>query len=383
MRIFSRAHRTKLVLKRGLGVLGSPFVSAVNSLGITKVFKGFFGISQVLEKSPKRSLLIQASAISVGVILMNSFVPNSALSAQSDYAEGYIGYYDIPGDVLIADDDGYLIKVNPQTNESSRIGMTDFAIHTVESGEVLSVIAEKYGVKAETIMWENNLANANSLRVGQKLLVPPVNGVSYDVGSGETLEKIAAKYQIPVEAIVAQNGLSDTTLAKGQDLFLPGAKPIKPVVVASSGSSARSVGSSRVRQVDAANSTDAPAIGKVFIFPTRGKITQGYHAGHYAYDIADRSKPAVWAAGAGTVVKSSVGTWGGGYGNHVIIDHGDGVETLYAHMDTVSVNAGDVVEQGQVIGIMGNTGRVYGVTGIHLHWEVHQNGKKLNPGNFY
>jgi len=114
-----------------------------------------------------------------------------------------------------------------------------------------------------------------------------------------------------------------------------------------------------------------------------GSITNGYKAGHYAIDIADRSKPAVWAAGGGTVVKASSGTWGGGYGNHVIIDHGNGVKTLYAHLDSLNVYDGQAVSQGDVIGIMGNTGRVYGATGIHLHWEVIDNGVKKNPTLYY
>jgi murein DD-endopeptidase MepM/ murein hydrolase activator NlpD len=132
-----------------------------------------------------------------------------------------------------------------------------------------------------------------------------------------------------------------------------------------------------------AGSTDAPTVGKVFIRPTRGIITQGYKRGHYALDIADASKPPVWAAGSGTVIKASSGTWGGGYGNHVIIDHGNGMQTLYAHLDYLDVSNGDYVSQGAVIGRMGRTGRVYGRTGIHLHFEVRKNGVKQNPAAYY
>jgi murein DD-endopeptidase MepM/ murein hydrolase activator NlpD len=82
-------------------------------------------------------------------------------------------------------------------------------------------------------------------------------------------------------------------------------------------------------------------------------------------------------------VKASSGTYAGGYGNHVIIDHGNGYKTLYAHMDYLTVSQGQYVSQGEAIGRMGATGRVYGRTGIHLHFEVHQNGVKLNPGGFF
>ena len=126
-----------------------------------------------------------------------------------------------------------------------------------------------------------------------------------------------------------------------------------------------------------------PIEGARFIFPTRGKITQGFYAGHYALDISDNSKPPVWAAATGKVVKASSGTWGGGQGNYIIIDHGDGFKTLYSHLDHLDVKVGDVVKQGQVIGQMGNTGDVKGRTGIHLHWEVIKDGIKQDPADFY
>ena len=100
-------------------------------------------------------------------------------------------------------------------------------------------------------------------------------------------------------------------------------------------------------------------------------------------DIGDRSRPPVWAAGGGTIVKASSGTWGGGYGNHVIVDHGGGLQSLYAHLGTLNVYKGQYVNQGDILGMMGNTGRVYGVTGIHLHWEVRKNGVKHSPYNYY
>ena len=92
---------------------------------------------------------------------------------------------------LLADEEGYLTKINPQTNRGDRTGMTDKANHTVSPGETLSTIAALYGVKTQTLMWENGLPNANRLRIGQKLVVPPVDGVSHKVAKGETLEKIA------------------------------------------------------------------------------------------------------------------------------------------------------------------------------------------------
>ena len=139
----------------------------------------------------------------------------------------------------------------------------------------------------------------------------------------------------------------------------------------------------------AANLPSVPAEGKQFIKPTRGNLVQGYHSGHYAYDIGDRTQPPVWAAGKGSVTKVvnncdrvSYGC-GGGYGNHVIIDHGNGLTTLYSHLESVSVSVADYVSQGTVIGKMGRSGNVRGASGMHLHFEVRLNGKKESPGDYY
>ncbi|NQV78254.1 MAG: M23 family metallopeptidase [Lutibacter sp.] len=329
--------------------------------------------------SPQKKLMFQAATLSMVALISMSLTPGGTYTASSfGYNSDYIDSYGV-GDVLVADVDGYLVKMNPQTDASNRAGLTDFAIHTVNNGEALSVIAEQYGVNVSTIMWENKLSNAHSVRIGQKLLIPPVDGISYEVQSGDSITKIAKKYKIDTDGILSQNSLETEVIAKGQSLFLPGAEPIvvAPTAIARAPSSTRSTARSL------SGSSNAPSAGKVFIFPTNGKITQGFQAGHYAFDIADRSRPPIWAAGGGTIVKVSTGTWGGGYGNHVIIDHGNGLQTLYAHMSDVYAYVGQQVSQGDVVGVMGNTGRVYGVTGIHLHWEVSQNGVKQYPGNYY
>lgn len=317
---------------------------------------------------------------------MSTLTPGVAIfSSYTAYSDDYIQSYSLPGDVLVADENGYLVKINPPTNVSNRIGLTDYAVHTIESGESLSLIAARYGIGVETIIWENNLSSNGLLRVGQKLLIPPVDGVSYKVKSGDTLKKLAEKYKISTEAIIAQNNLQAETIAKGQNLFLPGARPLIDTSLIAVNYRTPAV-SRNVRAgsyADLKASDAAPTTGKIFIYPTRGKLTQGFRAGHYALDIGDRSKPAIWAAGNGTVVKASSGTWGGGYGNHVIIDHGNGIQTLYAHMDHIDVVVGQTVNQGDVIGQMGNTGRVYGATGIHLHFEVRDHGVKKNPAYYY
>ena len=303
--------------------------------------------------------------------------------AENAYAGEYYNDTSLFETGILSDDDGYLTKLNPQTNQGDRSGMSDSFMHTVENGESLSMIANSYGLKTDTVLWANGMANANSIRTGQKIIIPPVDGISYEVSKNDTLDKIAKKYSVDADAIKKQNGLLADTVAVGDKIYIPGAKPIAdprvtPARVATS-SRAVAVGSA----VSLTDSNSVPAGSKPFIFPTRGSLTQGFHPGHYAFDIADRSKPPIWAAGTGKVIKASSGTWGGGYGNHVIIDHGNGLQTLYAHMDYLTVNVGDIVEQGQVIGRMGNTGNVRGATGIHLHFEVIKNGVKQVPSNYY
>jgi len=366
--------------------------SVFDSIGISRARKAtgdlVSAFADLLPASPQKRIIFHSVVLSTIALVFSSLTPGGTFASVSmNYSTDYINTYSLPGDVLVTDEDGYLVKVNPQTNESIRVGLTDLAVHTVQSGETLSEISAKYGVSMNTIKWENNISNSNSLRIGQKLMVPPIDGIGYKVKSKDTLEKVAKKYEISTDAIIAQNGLESTKIVKGQEIFLPNAKPIVPktsAYVAISGSTYRApVSRYHPSASSAPTSNSAPVVGKIFIKPTRGIITQGYHPGHYAIDLADRSKPPIWAAGAGTVSKVNVGTWGGGYGNYVIVDHGNGLQTLYAHMDSVNVVKGQHVNQGDVIGIMGNTGRVYGVTGIHLHWEVRQNGVKQYPGNYY
>lgn len=324
------------------------------------------------------------------LFVVGSITPMQANGVYAgEYGEYYVDTASFQNGIL-SDGEGYLTKMNPQTYLGDRTSMTDSLTHTVKSGETLSVIANGYGLKTNTVLWANGLSNANTLKVGQKLVIPPVDGVTHSVGSNETIEKIAEKYKVDAEAVKKQNGLlASADISAGDKIYIPGGEPIAPprATPARVGTASRAVSGGTSVAVGApttlADSTDVPVGGASFIFPTRGKITQGYRAGHYAYDIADRSKPPIWAAGGGTVVKASSGTWGGGYGNHIIIDHGNGLQTLYAHLDYLSVGVGDYVTQGQVIGRMGNTGNVRGVTGIHLHWEVIKNGVKQVPSNYY
>ena len=113
------------------------------------------------------------------------------------------------------------------------------------------------------------------------------------------------------------------------------------------------------------------------MWPVNGTLTSGFGPRwgrmHEGIDIAGGSGTPIAAAAAGTVI---VAGWNGGYGNLVVVDHGGGISTAYAHMSSIAVSVGQSVGQGTVVGGMGTTGHS---TGVHLHFEVRVNGAAVNP----
>jgi len=242
--------------------------------------------------------------------------------------------------------------------------------YRVVDGDTVSSIAQKFGVTIDTIMWENSLKTVDSIKVGQILKILPVTGVRYKVKRGETIYSIAKAYQVDAQNIIDYpfNTFSNDetfTLSAGQELIIPdGIKP-QETVLDKTRYAARSV--EPVAGVKGEGS---------FMWPTSGTISQKYYWYHRAVDIANHSNPTIVAAQGGTV--TSAGWNGGGYGNYVVINHGNGYSTLYAHMITGSivVQPGQVVRQGQKIGTMGSTGRS---TGTHLHFEIKGPNGNLDP----
>ena len=204
-------------------------------------------------------------------------------------------------------------------------------------------------------------------------MILSLDGIRHKVSRGETIYSIGKKYGLEGSEIQVMvdypfnEFLNDETfdLATGQYLMVPDG--VKPSAINTTGYVARQY------QVtpDAGSVT---ATGS-FVWPSTGRITQSYRFYHKAIDIANKSGGAVLAADGGTVVGAG---WldGYGYGNRVIIDHGNGFVTLYAHLSAVQVRAGQRVNRGDLIGRMGSTGRS---TGVHLHFEIRQGGVLLNP----
>ena len=254
-------------------------------------------------------------------------------------------------------------SIQTQISEKPRDQVINYI---VQEGDTLSKIAEKFGLTVDTIKWANDMKR-ESLTIGQSLSIPPVTGIVHKVKEGETIYTIAKKYKIEAQNIVNYpfNDFSDPetfALAVGQTLVVPGGiMPEAPLPIGPR-APVYSVGT---------------GTGKL-AWPTSGIITQYPSWYHMAIDISDLTAPGVAAAESGTVIVVEYLRWG--YGFHVIIDHGNGLSTLYGHMQAIYVNSGDRVARGQIIGKMGSTGRS---TGTHLHFEVRANGASVNPLSYF
>lgn len=263
-----------------------------------------------------------------------------------------------------------------QSEEVLRFRGGEVVEHVVQEGDTLVSIAQKYNITLETLLWENDFQSDMKIKPGDRLRILPSDGVRHKVVKGETIYTIAKKYGLGDDEVAAQAIINypfntfanDETFALtiGQYVFVPGG--IKP--------KATTVARSVIRQTTP-NAGAVSATGQ-FVWPASGMISQGYQWYHKAYDIANRGGGKILAADAGKIV---VAGWvdNSGYGNRVMIDHGNGFITLYAHMSVVRVAVGQTVNRGDVIGDMGSTGRS---TGTHLHFEIRQNGALLNPGQF-
>lgn len=262
-----------------------------------------------------------------------------------------------------------IVKTNPaDTQNFLRHGVTEY---TVEGGDSIMSIASSFGVSPQTIMIENNLSDGSTIKPGQKLAILPTTGVTYKVGANDTISSIAKKYAVSEDDILDLNDIElAEDISTGASLVIPLARVDMPKTT---------IVKNNTNQI-ALKQAPAPAnfIGSAdFVWPTPVRtITQGFHRLHSGLDISNSKREAIYASSDGFVELSG---WRTGYGNTVIINHGNGFKTLYGHSSEIYVKAGDQVKKGQVIAKQGNTGRVRGATGIHLHFEIIKNGVKVNP----
>ena len=231
--------------------------------------------------------------------------------------------------------------------------------YTVKEGDSLSEIASSHGVSTNTVLWANDISDASLIKPGMSLVILPVSGVQYKVKSGDTLGSIAKKYTGEAADIASFNGIEQgAALTEGTVLVIPGGELAEAPAKKKSTATTKKASPAAVRSL--------PAVSGYFGNPLPGgKISQGVH-GYNGVDIAAPSGTPIYAAAAGSVIVAKNGGYNGGYGSYVVISHGNGTQTLYAHMSSVAAGAGSV-EKGALIGYVGNTGKS---TGNHLHFEV-------------
>ncbi len=291
--------------------------------------------------------------------------------------------------------------------------------YTIHSGDTLSGIAKQFGVTTQTILSANPGVSEQRLKLGATLDIPSTSGATHHVASGETLESIARAYGVSIADIADANQLDvQSTLHIGQTLTVPGAtnvpapvavaaeppatQPVEiaqaPIVTTEPASNVPSqddtqgaepdvstnqpptgsagnveVPPSSVPQPPNATNTEVPS-GKLLWPTVEHTINQYYGWRHTGVDIDGDYTTPIYAADDGVVEKA--GWNNGGYGLMILINHEDGMETRYGHASKLLVNVGDHVKRGQVIAMVGTTGRS---TGTHLHFEVYTNGVRRNP----
>lgn len=306
--------------------------------------------------------------------------------------------------------------------------------YKVKSGDTLWSIAQNYGVSMESILAVNYLSNKDVLSVGQKLEIPAIGGATknndviqtfeYTVDKGDTLWNIAKKYDVRMHEIISINQLQNITkLSVGQKLNIPASgmaaeQQVKESTAVAQNEVPKDIVHyvqkgetlweiSRKYQVDLKSITSANNIAensrivvgqeliipntrsssvfsRSFIWPLNGLITShfgirnlgGRRDYHTGLDIDGHTGAPIKAAESGKV---SFSGYINGYGNVVIIEHAGGYSTVYGHNSSNLVKEGQVVKKGEIIARLGSTGNT---TGSHLHFEVRENGKPVNPLNY-
>jgi murein DD-endopeptidase MepM/ murein hydrolase activator NlpD len=339
-------------------------------------------IFSFLQENPKLNSQLLASIDTTTILTQSDQLINKALAQSNSVvlAASTNAFTPINNPTTIQAD--VIVKTNPaDTQAADRIGLTKY---TVAAGDTIESIAQSFGISPQTIMMENNINESTNLKPGMELTILPTTGITYTIKDGDTLNSIISKYKISEEDFLDINNIeSFDDLEVGAVVIIPlqsvtvPTKPNQP-------KPASNFTKSEAGKVDlktAKAPSDLASSPIDFMWPTPVKnITQGFSSRHTGIDISNSQKEPIYAAADGFVEISGFQT--NGYGNTIVINHGNGYKTRYGHASELYVTAGQYVKKGQLIAKQGNTGRVRGVTGIHLHFEIIKNGVRVNPLNY-
>jgi len=296
----------------------------------------------------------------------------------------------IPGNIAIQPGN------EPLASEAQTPTRTTTEIYQVQNGDTVASIAKRFRVNVGTVAWANSLTSRSIIRPGDHLKIPAISGLLHTVKRGDTVEKIAALYHAKTDEIYSANHLvPNYTLGVGDEIVVPGGTPPEPTRASRSRTLATlrpniPVSQVRNKAFDAYQElnntgidirTKPPDVENIFVpgdkllWPTRlHTINQYYGWRHTGIDFDGDYTDPIYAAEDGIVEKS--GWNAGGYGLMVLIDHENGIKTRYGHASKLFVQEGERVKRGQVIAMIGTTGRS---TGTHLHFEVIINDRRVNP----
>jgi murein DD-endopeptidase MepM/ murein hydrolase activator NlpD len=268
----------------------------------------------------------------------------------------------------------------------------DVEKYTVAEGDTIFGISEKFGLKPETVLWANYyvlLDDPHALQPGQELNILPVDGTYHEWQQGEGLNGISSYYGVTAEDIInypannldpaAIGDFANPNIAPGTWLVIPGGRREFVSWSAPLGVTRENPASARVLGPGACDPVSGGAVGYgAFVWPSNKHYLSGFDytpgANHWGLDIAGNDGEAVFATDAGVVVYAGWNNYG--YGNMIMVDHGNNFQSLYAHLSGINVGCGQSVGQGELIGAIGNTGRS---SGSHLHFEIRAISSYVNP----